>query len=139
MARQERDKLRALCDATQVSTNKLTYATDKGRWIVKGKRAQLVAHDPYWTLSVQARSKRHQSSIKKQLRFMQLVSDSNLQTEFKLDRMPTEAERPIIRKIAGLNKTPALSKERRKQLKNHAEAIRGLPPLRKTGVSAFLA
>lgn len=143
MAHLDQRLLEQLAERLDVSQNNLVFDDAKGRWIIKGKRGHLYAErtaDSFrWMLVTKARSKRHFSSVRRQLSFMSLASQLDLQAEFMLDRLPIGTELPVIRKVAGLNKSPTLSDERKIQLRNRANAMRGLPPNQKMGVSSSAA
>jgi hypothetical protein len=90
------------------------------RWTIQGRRALLHSDDAHWFLTIVGKSKRHFSSIRKQLNFMELTTDDEDRGTFRSDTMPTEAEATLIRKLGGLNKVPTLTEERVKQLQNNA-------------------
>lgn len=120
----ERDKLSELAHQIQTSTRKLHYDTAKARWILQGRHGAISADNIHWSICVKVNSKRHASSVKKQLAFMELVRDGDQEIELRLDRMPTEQETPVIRKLIGLKKLPALSDGYKNILKNRAHAMR---------------
>jgi hypothetical protein len=124
MAGLERDKLKALANQIQTSTRKLHYDTAKARWILEGRYGAISADSIHWCVSVKVNSKRHASSVKKQLAFMEVVRDGDQEIELRLDRMPTEAEGPVIRKLIGLKKLPTLTDDYKNTLKTRAHAMR---------------
>jgi hypothetical protein len=103
-------RLPELADRLEVSRTRIKYDDQRG-WLIVGKSGDIYLDEENWYIYATAKSKRHFSSLKRQLAFMTLLSsfieDGFVCGEFSLpiDRFPTSGEATIIRKFAGLKKS----------------------------------
>lgn len=98
--------LKDICDAIEVSKRNIEYQSLITKWVISGRSGHIYSDEPNWFVIVTANSKRHFSSIKRKLSFMQIVKDDDDKGEFRLDRMPTSDEAISLRKAVGLKKRP---------------------------------
>lgn len=97
----DKDKLRDITEAIAVSPKKIA---DDGN--ISGKNGSITADSRDIHIVVSGTSKRHFSAIKRKLGFAELVEHSDTGGKFRLNRMPSETEAPIIRKVVGIKKSP---------------------------------
>jgi hypothetical protein len=101
-----RSLLNDICEAIEVSKRNIEYRSLITKWVISGRNGYIYSDQPNWFVFVTANSKRHFSSIKRKLSFMEIVKDDDDKGEFRLDRTPTSDEAISLRKVLGLKKRP---------------------------------
>jgi hypothetical protein len=89
-----------------VSKRNIEYRSLITKWVISGRNGYIYSEEPNWFVFVTANSKRHFSSIKRKLSFMELLKDEDDKGQFCLGRMPTSDEAISLRKVVGLKKRP---------------------------------
>lgn len=84
-----------------------------GDWNILGRKGNISTDSELWYLYTEGSSKRHWTSIKKQLSFMIVSQDGDEEGILKLERMPSPREAEVIRKVCGLRARPELTEEER--------------------------
>jgi hypothetical protein len=123
-------RLEEIRNQLEVSKDKVGYHDGCDRIVIAGKNGYVYEDeiDPsVMRVYVSGRSKRHWSSIKKQLSFMRLLKDEGQGGHFSVagpDLLPGQAA--SIRKVLKLNKRPTIAAERKEALRKHIASVR--PP-----------
>jgi hypothetical protein len=104
---QQTSKLFEAADALQVSREHVVrYDPELGQPILKAKNGYIYVGELSWFAYVTARSKRHWSSVKRQLPFLELVRNGEDCGELRFRRPPEGDQDAILRKVLGWKKRP---------------------------------
>lgn len=87
-----------------------------GDWNVVGKKGKIFTDGQLWYLYVSPENSRVWNNIKKKLAFMDLSQDGEDEGILKLERMPSESEAKVVRKVLGMRISTILTEERRAKL-----------------------
>lgn len=88
-----------------------------GDWNIFGKKGKIFTDAQLWYVYTGGDSKRQWNNIKAKLKFMIVSQDGDDEGILKLERMPTEKEAEVIRKVLQLRKSVELSEADRALLK----------------------
>jgi hypothetical protein len=116
------EKLKALVIYLGISPKRIELNPNWGT-VIAGRRGFIRAGNGHWIVVVKNVTRRYSSFVRKKLRFMTMgclieVVDNPLSDapamrtmEFRLDRMPTENEAAIVRKVLQIPRKRKLSKD----------------------------
>jgi hypothetical protein len=113
----ETDELKLLADKLSISRKRIkSTKAGYGVPIILGRKGTIYTEDGRWIVLIKNVSKRLGSSITKKLSFMvphsyvpvprdllEKTGKNTYNLEFSLDRMPSETEAEMVRKVVGLN------------------------------------
>lgn len=95
-----------------LGTSNKPYKDECGDWNINSGKAKIYLDHIYWYIMVSGKW----NSVKKRLSFMTLWQDGDHGGVMRLDRLPTDKEAEIVRKVGAFSKKKTLSPEHRAKL-----------------------